>query len=194
MTLSGKTELGSSNTHSVSAQHTAYICRYDSPLGSILLAADGRGLTGLWFDGQKYFAQALPAECIARETPVLTEAKRWLDIYFAGREPDFMPLLHPVGSAFRQSVWEMLLRIPYGQVVTYGEIARRLAERQGLPQMSAQAVGGAVGHNAISVIIPCHRVVGANGSLTGYAGGLDRKMKLLALEHADMTEVFVHND
>ena len=164
---------------------------YDSPLGGILLAADEVGLTGLWFDGQKYFARALPAERIEQDTPVLSEAKRWLNIYFAGREPDFMPPLHPIGSAFRQAVWDILLQIPYGQTTTYGEIARRLAAKQGLPQMSAQAVGGAVGHNEISIIIPCHRVVGTNGSLTGYAGGIDKKVKLLEWEHTDMTNFFV---
>lgn len=164
---------------------------YDSPLGGILLAADGIGLTGLWFDGQKYFARDLPVERTEQETSVLAEAKRWLDIYFSGREPDFTPPLHPIGSAFRQSVWEILLQIPYGETMTYGEIARRLAEKQGLSQMSAQAVGGAVGHNEISIIIPCHRVVGTNGSLTGYAGGIGKKVKLLELEHADMAGFFV---
>ncbi len=164
---------------------------YDSPLGGILLAADEVGLTGLWFDGQKYFARDLPAERMEQDTPVLSEAKRWLDIYFTGREPDFTPPLHPIGSAFRQGVWDILLQIPYGQTATYGEIARRLAAKQGLPQMSAQAVGGAVGHNEISIIIPCHRVVGTNGSLTGYAGGIDKKVKLLELEHTDMTDLFV---
>ena len=164
---------------------------YASPLGGILLAADGIGLTGLWFDGQKYFARDLPVERTEQETSVLTEAKRWLDVYFDGREPDFMPPLHPIGSAFRQSVWEILLQIPYGKTMTYGEIARRLTEKQGLSEMSAQAVGGAVGHNEISIIIPCHRVVGTNGSLTGYAGGIDKKMKLLELEHADMAGFFV---
>lgn len=164
---------------------------YASPLGGILLAADEIGLTGLWFDGQKYFARDLPVEHTEQETPVLAEAKRWLDIYFSGREPDFTPPLHPIGSAFRQSVWEILLQIPYGETMTYGEIARRLAEKQGLSQMSAQAVGGAVGHNEISIIIPCHRVVGTNGSLTGYAGGIDKKVKLLELEHADMAGFFV---
>ncbi len=163
---------------------------YASPLGGILLAADGIGLTGLWFDGQKYFARDLPAEHTEQETPVLAEAKRWLDVYFTGREPDFTPPLHPIGSAFRQSVWEILLQIPYGKTMTYGEIARKLAEKQGLSQMSAQAVGGAVGHNEISIIIPCHRVVGTNGSLTGYAGGIGKKVKLLELEHADMTVFF----
>lgn len=164
-----------------------YIQHYNSPLGGILLAADETGLTGLWFDGAKYFAANLPAVHEERETPILTETKRWLDIYFAGREPGFMPPLHPVGSAFRQSVWEILLHIPYGQTVTYGEIARQLAGKSVSAHMSAQAVGGAVGHNAISIIIPCHRVVGTNGSLTGYAGGIDKKVKLLESEHTDMS-------
>ena len=168
-----------------------YIQHYDSQLGGILLAADEIGLTGLWFDGEKYFADNLLDEHIERETPILKEAKRWLDIYFTGREPDFMPPLHPIGSAFRQSVWEILLQIPYGQTVTYGEIARQLADKQGIAKMSAQAVGGAVGHNEISVIIPCHRVVGTSGSLTGYAGGVDKKAALLKLERADMSNFFI---
>lgn len=168
-----------------------YTQHYDSPLGGILLAADDVGLTGLWFDGQKYFARGLSNERIAQETSVLTEAKRWLDIYFAGKEPDFTPPLHPIGSAFRRSVWEILLQIPYGQTATYGEIARQHAKKQGLDRMSAQAVGGAVGHNEISIIIPCHRVVGADGSLTGYAGGIDKKEALLELERADMSRFFV---
>ena len=168
-----------------------FIQHYDSPLGGILLAADAVGLTGLWFDGQKYFARGLSSEQEERELPVLLEAKRWLDIYFTGKEPDFLPPLHPNGSAFRRSVWEILLQIPYGRTTTYGEIARLLSEKRGLTRMSAQAVGGAVGHNEISIIIPCHRVVGTNGSLTGYAGGVDKKVKLLELEHADMTGFFV---
>ena len=168
-----------------------FIQHYDSPLGGILLAADAVGLTGLWFDGQKYFARGLSSEREERELPVLLEAKRWLDIYFTGKEPEFLPPLHPTGSAFRRSVWEILLQIPYGRTTTYGEIARLLSEKRGLTRMSAQAVGGAVGHNAISIIIPCHRVVGTNGSLTGYAGGVDKKVKLLELEHADMTGFFV---
>lgn len=164
---------------------------YDSPLGGILLAADEIGLTGLWLDGQKYFGGHLPAERRTQETPILTEARRWLDIYFTGSEPDFLPPLHPVGSAFRQAVWKILLQIPYGKTTTYGEIARQLVAQQGLERMSAQAVGGAVGHNEISIIIPCHRVVGTNGSLTGYAGGIDKKIKLLELEHTDMSRFFV---
>lgn len=159
-----------------------FIQHYDSPLGAILLAADETGLTGLWFDGQKFFARDLPVERVEQNTPALSEVKRWLDIYFTGKEPDFMPPLHPIGSAFRRSVWDILLRIPYGQTTTYGEIARQLAEKQGRPRIAAQAVGGAVGHNKISIIIPCHRVVGTNGSLTGYAGGIDKKAALLRLE------------
>lgn len=169
----------------------AYVQHYDSPLGGILLAADESGITGLWFDGQKYFARDLPAERVEQNTPALAEAKRWLDIYFTGGEPDFTPPLHPIGSGFRQAVWNILLQIPYGQTTTYGEIARQLAAKQGLVRMSAQAIGGAVGHNEISIIIPCHRVVGTNGSLTGYAGGIDRKVKLLELEHTDMSGFFV---
>ena len=168
-----------------------FIQYYDSPLGRILLAADEIGLTGLWFEGQKYYAAQLPEAHTEQETPILTEAKRWLDIYFTGKEPDFLPPLHPIGSAFRQAVWEILLQIPYGQTMTYGEIARQMAAQKGLARMSAQAVGGAVGHNEISVIIPCHRVVGTNGSLTGYAGGIDKKMRLLELEHADLHGFFV---
>ena len=163
-----------------------YTCTYKSELGNILLAADEIGLTGLWFEGQKYFANTLPEEHISKETPILTDAKKWLDIYFSGEEPKFTPSLHPTGSAFRQAVWQILLQIPYGQTITYGEIARQMSEMQNTPHMSAQAVGGAVGHNEISIIIPCHRVVGSGGSLTGYAGGLENKIKLLELERADL--------
>ena len=166
-------------------------CHYDSPLGGILLAADEIGLTGLWFDGEIYFAGNLPKVYAERETSILLEAKRWLDIYFAGNEPDFTPPLHPIGSAFQQSVWEILRQIPYGKTTTYGEIARQLSKKMGLSRMSAQAVGGAVGHNKISIIIPCHRVVGANGSLTGYAGGIRTKIRLLEHEKADMMGLFV---
>ena len=168
-----------------------YINYYHSPLGRIVLAADEIGLTGLWFEGQKYFARTLPEEQQLKETPVLAETRHWLNIYFSGKEPAFTPPLHPAGSAFRQAVWQILLQIPYGKTMTYGEIAREMAKRQQVSHMSAQAVGGAVGHNAISIIIPCHRVIGANGSLTGYAGGIDKKVKLLEWEHTDMTGSFV---
>ena len=152
--------------------------RYVSPLGNILLAADEQGLIGLWFDGAKYFAANLPEEYEEKSTPILDEAARWLDIYFVGRQPNFTPPLHLVGSDFRQRVWKRLLDIPYGQTATYGALLGK--------GMSAQAVGGAVGHNPISIIVPCHRVVGANGSLTGYAGGIDKKIHLLALEGVDV--------
>ena len=168
-----------------------YVCHYDSPLGGITLSCNGEALTGLWFDGQKYFGDSLPDSYEEKYLPVFGQTVRWLDVYFSGRAPDFLPPLHPVGTAFRQSVWEILLQIPYGRTTTYGEIARQLAEKQKLPRMSAQAVGGAVGHNEISIIIPCHRVVGTNGSLTGYGGGIARKVKLLELEHADMHRFFV---
>lgn len=168
-----------------------YTCTYQSPLGDILLAADEIGLAGLWFEGQKYFANTLPKEWVSQETPILTEAKKWLDVYFSGEEPKFTPRLHPGGSSFRQAVWKILLEIPYGQTVTYGEIADRIAKMQNTSHMSAQAVGGAVGHNEVSIIIPCHRVVGTNGSLTGYAGGIDKKIALLELEHMDMSHFFV---
>ena len=155
-----------------------FLTHYASPLGPILLAADETGLTGLWFEGQKYFPSFLGVDYQEKETPILTETVRWLDVYFSGKDPGFLPPLHPQGSPFRQTVWDILLTIPRGQTMTYGEIARRLGVH------SAQAVGGAVGHNPISILIPCHRVVGSDGSLTGYAGGFDRKTRLLQLEGA----------
>ena len=155
------------------------------------MACDETGLTGLWFKGGKFYALGLDKAHEAGETPVFVETKRWLDIYFSGREPDFMPPIHMIGSPFQRSVWEILRQIPYGRTTTYGEVAKRLAAERGLSRMSAQAVGGAVGHNKISIIIPCHRVVGAGGSLTGYAGGVDKKLRLLQLEGADMTGLSV---
>lgn len=146
------------------------------------MASDGNCLTGLWFDGQKYDRDGLSAANREKMLPVFADACRWMDLYFSGKEPDFMLPLAMKTTAFRRMVWESLLTIPYGQTITYGQLARQIAARQGADRMSAQAVGGAVGHNPISIIIPCHRVVGANGSLTGYAGGIERKMKLLELE------------
>lgn len=168
-----------------------FTAHYQSPLGGILLAADEAGLTGLWFDGAKYYAAGLALQRTERETPPLTEAKRWLDVYFSGKLPDFTPPLHLTGSDFRQEVWALLLQIPYGQTTTYGALAARLAAKRGKARLAAQAVGGAVGHNLISLIIPCHRVVRASGSLTGYAGGVERKIQLLKLEGADCTKLFV---
>lgn len=168
-----------------------YIQNYDSPVGRLFIAADEIGLIGLWLDEEKYYAANLPSEHTEAKTPILVETMRWLDIYFSGEEPDFTPPLHPFGSEFRQEVWKILLRIPYGKTVTYSAIAKEIAQEKGLKKMSAQAVGGAVGHNEIAIIIPCHRVVGTSGSLTGYAGGIDKKIKLLELERADMTKLFV---
>ena len=161
-----------------------YTTFYESPIGRMLLAADDAGLTGLWFEGQKYFARCLGRETEEKELPVFAEAKRWLDIYFSGKEPDFTPPLHFTGTDFQKEVWEILCAIPYGQTMTYGAIADQLAKKRGLSRMSAQAVGGAVGHNNLSIIVPCHRVVGSDGSLTGYAGGIERKTFLLNLENA----------
>ena len=168
-----------------------YTHHYDSPLGGITLAADGAALTGLWFDGQKHFAASLAAEHEEAALPVFEEAARWLDLYFGGERPDFTPPLSPRGSPFRRAVWELLLTIPYGQTMRYGQIAALLAQRRGLARVSAQAVGGAVGHNPVSLIIPCHRVVGADGSLTGYAGGVERKLRLLTLEKADLRGLYL---
>ena len=161
---------------------------FDSPLGGITMASDGEALTGLWFDGQKYFGLGLEAAHEEKALPVFDQADRWLRIYFSGREPDFTPPLRMETTRFRGAVWEILRAIPYGTTMTYGEIAARIAKQMGLERMSAQAVGGAVGHNPISLIVPCHRVVGANGSLTGYAGGIDRKAKLLTMEGVNMRD------
>lgn len=159
-----------------------YLNHYVSPLGRITLAGDENALTGLWFDGQKHYAATLERNSLEKELPIFEVAKRWLEIYFNGFEPDFVPALNPKIFGFRREVWETLLTIPYGQVVTYGEIAERIAARRGTQRMSAQAVGGAVGRNPIALIVPCHRVIGAKGKLGGYAGGIDKKQKLLALE------------
>lgn len=168
-----------------------YTMNYSSPVGDILLAADAEGLTGLWFVGEKYFADHLDPEHTEKETPILLDTKKWLDIYFSGKKPDFTPKLHLIGTDFRRSVWELLLQIPYGETTTYGKIAETLAAKNGIKKMSARAVGGAVGHNEISIIVPCHRVIGSNGSLTGFAGGIDKKIKLLTLENVDMKNMFV---
>lgn len=153
------------------------IGRYRSPVGELILSADEVGLTGLYFADKTDLPQAELCE-----TPIIIAAKEWLNIYFSGKEPDFTPPLHPTGTAFQMEVWEILLTIPYGKSMTYGEIAKLIAAKRGIPKMSAQAVGGAVGRNGIDIIIPCHRVIGTDGSLTGYGGGPDRKIKLLEHE------------
>jgi methylated-DNA-[protein]-cysteine S-methyltransferase len=170
-----------------------YSTTHRSPVGALTLACDGEGLVGVWIEGQKYHGGALRGTAAeSGDTPVLRAAKAWIDRYFAGEKPgiDELPL-EPIGGEFRQSVWKILRSIPYGEVITYGDIARQMALQAGKTSMSAQAVGGAVGHNPISIIIPCHRVVGANGSLTGYAGGIGTKVKLLEFEGADMSRLFV---
>lgn len=170
-----------------------YSTAYSSPLGQIMLAGDEDTLTGLWIEGQKYHGDT---EKMMRkdDLPVFSAAKSWLDRYFAGQRPAISELpLAPVGGEFRRVVWDILCEIPYGEYITYGAIAKTVAARMNKASMSGQAVGGAVGHNPISIIIPCHRVVGTNGSLTGYAGGIDKKVKLLEHEGADMSRLFVPN-
>lgn len=170
-----------------------YRTAYPSPVGRITLACDGNSLVGLWLEGQKYFGDT---EKMTEndDIPVFLAAKDWLDRYFAGAKPAAAELpLAPSGGEFRQIVWDILREIPYGETVTYGDIAKKTAIRMNRESMSSQAVGGAVGHNPISIIIPCHRVVGANGSLTGYAGGIGTKIKLLELEGVDLSHLFVPN-
>ena len=168
-----------------------YIYHYSSPLGGITIASNGIEITGLWFDGQKYFADTLSKEHEEKALPVFDETKKWLDIYFNGTPPDFTPPLSMNTTPFRKAVWNILLGIPFGKTMTYGEISKIIAKQFGIDKMSAQAVGGAVSHNSISLIIPCHRVVGTNGSLTGYAGGLEKKVWLLTMEKVNLSKLFV---
>ena len=170
-----------------------YSTKYDSPVGALTLCSDGGALNGLWIEGQKYFCDTIPEEMTERGgLPVFDVAKAWLDKYFAGKAPLPRELpLAPIGSPFRQKVWKILCEIPYGHTITYGSIAKRLAAESGKASMSAQAVGGAVGRNPISIIIPCHRVVGASGSLTGYAGGIRTKVWLLIHEGVNMENLTV---
>ena len=170
-----------------------YITDYKSPVGDITLAAENNKLTGLWIEGQKYYMQNLKKGFEkSDDIEILIKTKKWLDRYFNGEKPDIKELdIAPVGSDFRKEVWKILCKIPYGKVITYNDIAKEIAKEKGLEKMSAQAVGGAVGHNPISIIIPCHRVVGTSGSLTGYAGGIDKKIFLLEHEKTDMTGLFI---
>lgn len=168
-----------------------YLCQIPSPVGQLYAASDGENIVGLWIKGQKYFESNLSEETEAKELPVFQQLKDWLNIYFSGSNPDFLPPLAPQGSAFRQSAWQILLSIPYGELTTYGAIAKQMEAQSGGKHVSAQAVGGAVGHNPISIVIPCHRVVGSTGSLTGYAGGIDKKIHLLKLEGVSMDHLFV---
>ena len=170
-----------------------YITTYPSPVGILTLACTDKDLVGLWVDGQKYFKSTIPNEVVTNDDmPVFRIAREWLDRYFAGEKPLITALpLAPTGSEFRQRVWKLLCGIPYGEVDTYGGIAKRIALEMNKSTMSSQAIGGAVGHNPISIIIPCHRVVGANGSLTGYGGGIQVKYDLLQLEGADLSHLFI---
>ena len=165
-----------------------YISHYDSPLGKISFASDGEALTKLWFHGQKYFCDTVTGEYINKDLPVFALTRKWLDIYFKGGIPDFTPPLKLHSTPFREEVWEILLSIPYAKTMTYGDIAKAIAKRRRKEKMSPQAVGGAVGHNPISIIIPCHRVIGAGGKLTGYAAGTEVKAALLELEAAARTK------
>lgn len=169
-----------------------YYSLYKSPIGELTLCSDGVNLIGLWIDGQKYHGNDLDIEMVEKEDIlVFDETKKWLDSYFTGENPDVSKLsLSPIGTPFRRDVWKILSEIPYGELKTYGEIAKEIAIKQNKSRMASQAIGGAVGHNPISIIIPCHRVVGANGSLTGYAGGIDKKIKLLELEGVDISDLY----
>ena len=161
------------------------VIHYTSQLGDILIASRNEKLIGLWFEGQKYYLDNISEDIIEKENKILYKTKNWLDKYFNGEKPPINELdLAPEGTNFRCEVWKILCEIPYGKTITYGDIALKIAKNRGIEKMSDQAVGGAVGHNPISIIIPCHRVIGSNGKLTGYAAGLDRKIFLLKHENA----------
>ena len=168
-----------------------YTTEYLSPLGTITLACDEEAIIGLWFNGQRYFGSILPRQTERQERPLFQEARRWLDVYFSGRAPDHLPPLRYDSTSFRRQVCEIMLTIPYGSTMTYGQIAAEVARRHGLANMSAQAVGGAVGHNPVWLMLPWHRAGGRKRSRAGEGGGIARKVKLLELEHADMHRFFV---
>lgn len=172
-----------------------YFATYTSPIGVLTLACDpgGKHLVGLWNEGQKHYGASIPEAMEENDCmPVFDTAKQWLDQYFAGKNPSLSALpMAPIGSAFRREIWQILCEIPYGQVMTYLTISKQIAKKRGKESMSSQAVGGAIAHNPISIMIPCHRVVGSNGSLTGYAGGIQKKIKLLELEGVDLSPFFV---
>ena len=169
-----------------------YTTNYESPVGKILIAAKNNAIVGLFIEGQKYFLASLREDMTDNgEIPVFKQAKNWLDRYFAGEKPSVKELsLAPEGSDFRKAVWQILCDIPYGKTIAYSDITKKITVNYGLDRMSAQAVGGAVGHNPVSIIIPCHRVIGKNGSLTGYAGGIEIKKKLLILEGVDISVLY----
>ena len=165
-----------------------YLSHYESPLGAMTMASDGEHLTGLWFDGQKYDRSTIDDDAVLQpRLPVFTQTAQWLDAYFEGADPGFTPPISIEGSDFRKMVTSIMLSIPFGATSTYARIAAEVARRTGRKQMSAQAVGGAVGHNPITLIVPCHRVLASDGSLRGYAGGVDRKERLLEMEGVNMS-------
>ncbi|MDR0583170.1 MAG: methylated-DNA--[protein]-cysteine S-methyltransferase [Treponema sp.] len=159
-----------------------YICNIKSPVGLLTVSSDSENILGLWIEGQKYFARTLEKDSMEKDLPIFECARIWLDCYFSGKEPDFMPPLRPRGTPFQKSIWNFLCKIPYGQTTTYGEIAKQYDAQNREKHTSARAVGGAAGHNPVSIMIPCHRVVGTGGNLTGYAGGIDKKIQFLQLE------------
>jgi len=159
-----------------------YIQKIKSPVGILTVSSNGKEISGLWIEGQKHFLKTLDEDAVEKKVPVFDDVKKWLDVYFSGREPDFMPPLSPKGSPFQLSIWKNLCKIPYGKTTTYGDLAKKFESQNKGKGMSARAVGGAVGRNPVSILIPCHRVIGKNNSLTGYAGGIDVKTKLLQLE------------
>ena len=159
-----------------------YICKIKSPIGMLTVSSDGKNISGLWIKGQKYFLKTLGENVQEENLPIFEKVQKWLDIYFSGKEPDFTLPLMPKGTLFQKSIWNNLCKIPYGKTTTYGELAKQFELENKGKQMSARPVGGAVGRNPISILIPCHRVIGKNNSLTGYAGGIDVKIKLLQLE------------
>lgn len=165
-----------------------YNFEYKSPIGSIIITSDETEITGLIFKGES--ETEVLSDKKYKETSAIKEAKRWLDIYFSGKNPGYIPAINPKGAEFQKLVWKLLLEIPYGKTTRYGEIAGKIAEIKNVSRMSAQAVGGAVGKNPIAIIIPCHRVVGKKGKLTGYRYGMDKKISLLALEGANMVKFF----
>ena len=168
----------------VKNEKVLYKMYYNSPLGRLLLVSDDESLIGLWIEGQKFYLNGITEVLVQKDTEILQKTKLWLDKYFSGEKMSPFDLaISPRGSSFRQVVWDILCKIPYGKTITYGDIAKIVADKMGRKSMSSQAVGNAVGHNPISIIIPCHRVIGKNGDLTGYAGGLERKIKLLRLEN-----------
>ncbi|MDR0303489.1 MAG: methylated-DNA--[protein]-cysteine S-methyltransferase [Chitinispirillales bacterium] len=171
-----------------------YVHNIRSPIGTLTVSSDGCNVSGLWIEGQKYFARGLGNDVFEQKLPIFEEVQKWLDIYFSGNEPNFMPALMPEGSLFQKSIWNILCTIPYGQTTTYGEIAKRFEAGNNGKRTSARAVGNAVGHNPVSILIPCHRVIGKNGDITGYAGGVSKKLQLLRTERIEISKGFAsHN-